>query len=105
MEKLTHKQRHEQLLKIGLLAAENLGYKHVSRAKVARISGVSTTLVNYHFNTAQDWIDELVGAAVHCGNLKVMAQALGTGHPLALSAPRGLRERVLQLIEKRGVNV
>ena len=79
------------------LAAKQ-GFRNVTRSAIAAKVGIATGTVSYHFGTMAQLQNAIVNYAVDTQNMKVLAQALGEGHPIALRAPQSLRTAAAKLL-------
>lgn len=107
MGKMTKKteEKRERILKAALVAAEKTGYSRITRDDVAEQCGrISASIISWHFRTMRELREETVRQAVKEENLIVLAQALGNGDHLALSAPLSVKMRAVELIKTRAVN-
>jgi len=83
--------RKTLILSAALQLAERGGFANMTREAIAARANVSTGLVSQHFGTMKELRRAVIGEAIRCANLDVVAQALAAGHPRAQSAPEELR--------------
>lgn len=91
-------ERKANLLKAGLLAAEEIGYNKVTRITVAERANVSESLVQFYFRDMDELREALIVSAVDSHNLPVLAQAIGALHPTALNIPRPLFRKIINFL-------
>lgn len=91
-------ERKTQLLEHGIKLAEKHGYGHVSRKQIGDAAGVSEGLLSLHFGTMTAFRKALMLHAVTTKNMRVIAQGLIAKHPVAVRAPRELKQLALNSI-------
>jgi AcrR family transcriptional regulator len=97
--RLRRDERHLQILDAALEAARQQGhYKLVERTHISDAAGVSAGLVSHYLGDMNRVRDAIVQHAIDCTDLRVLAQALLAGHPVALAAPEALKRKVAGLI-------
>lgn len=87
--------RRAHLLQVAVGLSLELGYKNVTRAKLAEKAGVSAPLIAYYFTTMDALRDEVVNEAIRQFHDKIIAEALHTRHPTALACPAEVKRRAL----------
>lgn len=92
-QRMDPKDRKRQLIDVGLVLAEQVGYKNISMSALTERAGVSRTLYHRYFSTVGRFRVDLMRAAVKQENLPVIAQGLAARDPQALKAPEELRQR------------
>ena len=75
--------RRQALLDVALLIAQERGLHKLTRVSVAEKGDVSDALVGHYFGSSEGLIDTVVEYAEEVGNMRVLGQALATGHPVA----------------------
>lgn len=75
-----------------LTVAETKGYQSVTLQDVADRCNRTKAWVN-RFLMAEDMPTEIMRKACNVHNLRVIAQGLATGHPLALALPEEIRRK------------
>lgn len=91
--------RTQEILAAGLILAEQVGYNKVTRDNLAVAANMSQGAVNLHFGTMTQFQRAVMRAAIHQGNLRVLAQGLALKHPVALDAPEALRHQAADLLK------
>jgi len=83
-------ERKQRLIDAAMPLAEQHGYRRVSRDMVAEAAEVSPALLSRYWSAPQ-FHTAIMTRAVETANLRVIGQGLADRHPVALSAPIGLR--------------
>jgi AcrR family transcriptional regulator len=86
-------ERSDEILEAAILLAQEKGLRFVTRDGVAERARVSTALVNRYFGTIGALRDRIILESVRRELLPILAQALIDQNPIALRAPRQLRQR------------
>jgi len=76
-----------------LAAALALPYDQLSTARLAAVTGVSRGLITHYFLSTALMRDEVMREAVRREVLPLIASGIAARCPIALAAPRELRER------------
>jgi len=84
--------RRDQIVRSALELSGVIGYQQITSQSVANRAKCSSALVRLYFD-GPSLKDAVMVAAVETERLRVVAQGMACGHPLALAAPRDLRER------------
>lgn len=87
--------RNRAVLDAALRLALLRGYRNITRQQVADEAGVAVGSVNNAFGTMDGLRDAVMAAAVHRGDLPVIAQGLVDRHPAALNAPQAIKDSAL----------
>ena len=74
------------------------GLAAVERKAVCEQAKVGAGTVNYHFQTMKYLRDEVLKLAIRDKNVRLVAQGVLEGNPLALTAPRALRRQISKII-------
>lgn len=74
------------------------GLAAVERKAVCAVAGVGAGTVNYHFQTMKFLRDEVLKLAIADKDVRLVAQGILEGNPLALTAPRALRRQIARVI-------
>ena len=90
--------RKKQMLLAAMRLARSCGYRNVTRQDIAKSVHCSVSLVSYHFGDCAQLYSALMGEAVSEQDLKILAQGLIAGDPIALSAPSKLKFRALRSV-------
>lgn len=80
----------ETIVAGALKVAEDCGYQHLTRDKIAEAAGVSMGLVTYYFSM-KEIREKIVKWAIQRKNVKVLAQAMLARDPAAKRAPDELQ--------------
>jgi AcrR family transcriptional regulator len=86
-------RRRRRVLEAAVSLAEEVGYTHLTKAGVADRAGVSRTSVWITYNGMLALKREVMAEAVTRGNVKIIAQGLAAGDPVALTAPHTLKQQ------------
>lgn len=87
--------RKKQLLDVARAQAEKSGYASLTRDGITGAAGVASGQLNRLFGTLDGLRTELMKQAVRDGHLRIVAQGIIGGHPIARRASRDLRARAL----------
>jgi AcrR family transcriptional regulator len=93
--RLPANDRRAQILDEALRCAEVYGYTNITRQMVADRLGLAPGLVSHYFGTMDDLRRDVMRHAIKRENLRVVAQGVIAGHPVAMRAPRDLKSRAL----------
>lgn len=74
------------------------GFGNVTRNMIADKAEIATGSVSYHFKSMRKLEAAMVERAVETRNLKVLGQAIGRKHPVAMKAPDELRQAAVLAI-------
>ena len=99
---MNRKERKEQILQAGLLAAEQIGYQKITRAVVAHRAEISEALVQYHFNSIHELKREVMSRAIEDENIQVISQGLGMLDDDALAAPDSVKTAAFKFMAEAG---
>lgn len=83
--------RRESILNAAIVAAQAKGYAKVTRAEVAQLAGVSTSLVQRYFSTMDQLRRAIIRRAIKLECVEILAQGLAARDPHAQKAPEALR--------------
>ena len=92
--------REAEILAAALKLAATRGYAKISREQIAEAAGCSTGLVSRYFGTMTNLRRTLMRKAIERRIVKVVAQGLADGNPLARKAPDDLRSEAVQHLAK-----
>lgn len=90
--------RRQKVLDAALTLAEADGYSHITRAAVADMAGLSRASVSLTFAGMGGLRREVMSAAVSRGLVKIIAQGLAAGDPIALAAPHSLKQQAAEAL-------
>lgn len=93
------KNLKEQILDAAVKLAERRGLGGLTRAQIAKAAKVAPGSVSYHLGDMDATRNEIMGHAVRCENVRVVAHGLTTKHPQALAAPEALRTLALESLQ------
>ncbi len=79
--------RKQFILEAAALLAHEDSYKTVTQGAIAKASGVSRGIINYHFEDMDNFRRELMEFAIKEGDLIILGQGIALGDPIALAAP------------------
>lgn len=88
----------EKILSAALELAERDGFATVRRDTVAQHAGVATGLVNYYYDNMTALRNAIMRAAIDRSIIPIVAQGLAYQHPVAMSAPKKIKEKAAHLI-------
>lgn len=90
------KNRDELILAAAMELAAEDSYQWITREQVAALAGVASGTINSAFGTMVELKRAVIRRAIQTENLKIVAEALGAAHPIALAeCPPDLRARAL----------
>ncbi len=78
--------------------ADEKGFTHVMRDDVATRAGVASGSVNYYYSNMDSLRSAVMLRAVEEENVHIIAIGLAARHPVAMSAPEGLRRAALETL-------
>ena len=84
-----------KILQAGIVVANEVGYTCATIEEIADEAGVVAGTIHHHFNCAENFKDSLVKYAIDTNQLKVIAQAIATGHRYTRCLPPNLREQAI----------
>lgn len=87
--------RIDHILSIAMGVAERNGFNKLSRATVAEESGVSDSLIAYHFGTMIEFRRKIMRQAIKEERLGIIAEGLAIRDSHAQKAPDELKTRAL----------
>lgn len=88
-------ERAQRVLDAACRIAEDQGLARVTRGRVADVAGVSDATVSNAFGGMDALTVALMCEAVNRPVLKVLAQGLAMGDPIALAAPDDVKQAAL----------
>jgi len=90
--------RRKQVLEAALSVAKANGYQTVKRDDVAKSANVSPGLISHYFENTEQLRICILKTAILNGVPEIVAQGLACGDPIAIQAPRELKDKALQFI-------
>ena len=94
------KTTKQQLLTAAVEVAAETHYLKVNRDQIAARVGVTSPLVQYYWKTMGHLKRAVVGEAIRCENLTVLAQAVGAGDSRVSDLDPELKSRVIDYISR-----
>jgi AcrR family transcriptional regulator len=76
-------------------AAEQHGYRAITRHQVAKYANCSPALVSKYYISMDLLRNAVMAHAVRAENLRILAQGLADGNPLAVGASKALKHAAL----------
>src|SRR5438445_500319 len=95
------KINHEKIINAALVVAARTGYHKMTRREVAEEAELPPALLHYYFSGMSAIRRVTVKEAIKRQELSVVAQALALGDPLALAAPKSLRNKAARFLINR----
>lgn len=92
------KNRNDRILDAAIECALEDGYQWITRGAVAAKAGVAVGTINNAFGDMIGLKRAVLKAAVERGIIKLVAQGLGDGHPIATAAPPEIKAQVVALM-------
>ena len=94
--RLAPQVRKMQILLVAKHFALSKGYRNVTRHEIARRAKCSVSLISYHFKDCENLHSAIMTDAVRDQDLKILAQGIIAGDPIAVAAPRSLKSRAIR---------
>lgn len=90
------KDRNRRILNAAVLLSREDSYQWITRADVARASGVSGGTISGAFGTMADLKRAVIREAISSRILPIIAEALGARHPIAIEeCPADLKREAM----------
>jgi AcrR family transcriptional regulator len=90
--------RKTQLLDAAVQAAGKYGFHQFNRDHIAEFSGTSPTLITVYFKSVNKLKNAIMREALRREHLKIIAEGIVTGDPIAKKADRVLKKKALESI-------
>ena len=87
--------KREHILQIAVKMASTAGLKSLTRDSIASTAGVSNGSINHYFDNIDRLRTMVIRHAVKAKILRIVGEAIAQRHPVALGAPRALRNEAL----------
>jgi AcrR family transcriptional regulator len=96
----THpKIRKEKILKAAVKLSIKLGYKNITRDRVAELADVSSALVGNYFPRMADLKNAVMRTAIQQEIVEIIAQGLTLKDPRVLKISKTLRGRIMEFLK------
>lgn len=92
--------RKAEILDAAVKAAKKCGFVAVRQKDIAEAAECGFGTVTLYFKTMTQMRRAIMRAAVERGELKIIAQGLGVGHPEARKASEDVKQKALALLSK-----
>ena len=93
---LMRAERHAKILDAAIQESLAVGFRNFTRRNVAARAGVAVGSVNHAFGTIDALREAVLKTAVSRELTPIIRQGLADEHPIAQSAPPGLKQLALQ---------
>lgn len=93
-----NRRRRQRVLEAALTLAEEVGYAQITRAAVADRAGLSRASVSVTYCGMVGLRREVMSEAVSRGLVRIIAQGLAVGDPVARSAPHSLKQAAAEAL-------
>lgn len=95
--RLNPEERKEQLLDFAVRLAEEHGYNSITSTQIATSAGLqSHGLISHYFGSIDSLRTQVLARAIQKENIEVLLQGLVRKDPLAMGAPKRLRDKALE---------
>lgn len=93
------KIRKDKILKAAIKLSKKLGYKNITRDRVAEEADVSSALVGNYFGKMADLKNAVVRAAIKEEIVEIIAQGLTLKDPRVLKISKPLKGKIMEFLK------
>ena len=94
----TPQVRRQELLEIALELSERIGYRNITRERIAEYANTSCALVSSYYSPIETLKYAVMREAINKGILSVIAQGLSLGDEQAKTIDQDLKNRVAEYL-------